>query len=76
MFAVACKGYSIIIIIIIIIIYKNIERVDLKMKKTTKTRPHSNPHMTPSTTSAAYSGDAEMQYPMNLTQNVKSLVLL
>ena len=44
--------------------------------QSTKTCPHSNPHMTPSTTSAVHSGNAEMEYPMNLTQNVKSLVLL
>ena len=44
--------------------------------QSTKTCPHSNPHMTPSTTSAAYSGDVKMQYPMNLTQNFKNLILL
>ena len=41
-----------------------------------KTCPHSNSHMTPSTTSAVYSGNFEMEYSINLTQNVKSLVLL
>ena len=44
--------------------------------QSTKTCPHSNPHMTPSTTSAVHSGDVIMQYPINFTQNVKSLVLL
>ena len=44
--------------------------------QSTKTCPHSNPHMTPSTTSTAYSGDVKMQYPMNLTQNFNNLVLL
>ena len=44
--------------------------------QSTKTCPHSNPHMTPSTTSTVHSGDAKMGYSMNLTQNVKSLVLL
>ena len=42
----------------------------------TKTCPQSNPHMTPSTTSTGRSGNAEMEYSMNLAQNVKSLVLL
>ena len=44
--------------------------------QSTKTCPHSNPHMTPSTTSAAYSGDIKMEHPMNLSKNVKSLLLL
>ena len=42
----------------------------------TKRCPHSNPHMTLKTTLAAHSGNAEMEYSINLTQNVKSLVLL
>ena len=42
----------------------------------TKTCPQSNPHMTLKTTLAAHSGNAEMEYSINLTQNVKSLVLL
>ena len=44
--------------------------------QSTKTCPHSNPHMTPSTTSAVHSGNFKMEYSINLTQNVKSLVLL
>ena len=44
--------------------------------QSTKTCPHSNPHMTPRTTLAVHSGNAEMEYSMNLTQTVKSLVLL
>ena len=41
--------------------------------QSTKTCPHSNPHITPSTTSAVHSGDAEMECPMYLIQNFKSL---
>ena len=44
--------------------------------QSTKTCPHSNPHMTPRTTLAVHSGNAEMEYSMNLTQTVNSLVLL
>ena len=42
----------------------------------TKTCPQSNPHMTLKTTLAAHSGNAEMEYSINLTQNVNSLLLL
>ena len=44
--------------------------------QSTKTCPHSNPHMTPRTTLAVHSGNAEMEYSINLTQTVNSLVLL
>ena len=41
--------------------------------QSTKTCPQSNPHMTASTTSTVHSGDAEMECPMYLIQNFKSL---
>ena len=45
--------------------------------QSTKTCPHSNPHMTPSTTSSAvHSGNAGMEYQMNLSENFKSLVFI
>ena len=39
--------------------------------QSTKTCPHSNSHMTPSTTSVVHSGNVKMEFSRNLTQNVK-----